>query len=174
MTLEKCQCGQNYEHHSGPTHAFLGASAGCWKAYGQVLALEYKDPKRWEGHRYTVDAYACQHPGRCEPRTIESINLHLVSLCLVLERGMSTDFATQNAIRIPNELNPRWIEPPTSFGSIGIADLLRVQNSEEHLKLSREYAREVWQSWGRSHALIHKYCDWICDSVASTRPKDLS
>jgi hypothetical protein len=38
-------------------------------------------------HPLTVDTYAVQHPGVPERRTSQSLALHLITLCLVIERG---------------------------------------------------------------------------------------
>ena len=66
----------------------MESSPSCWAAYGEVLAREYNDPAFMAAHRLTVDAYAVQHPGRPSPQSIQSVALHLISLCLVLEQEL--------------------------------------------------------------------------------------
>ncbi len=57
----------------GPTHPYFGASPGCWASYAA-----------WP---LAVDAYAVQHPGLPERRASQSVWVHLVSLCLIVEHG---------------------------------------------------------------------------------------
>jgi hypothetical protein len=75
-------CGLELPEHDGPTHAYIGASPACWALYGE---LRYPP-----SHRLTVDVYAVQHPGGDERRAIQSVALHLMALCLVLEREVAT------------------------------------------------------------------------------------
>ena len=79
----------------GTPHAYLGASPSCWAAYGELLAKEYSDPAYMHVHRMTVDAYCAQHPGVPERRTIQSINVHLASLYVTVEKALPGDFARQ-------------------------------------------------------------------------------
>ncbi len=89
-------CGAVFEDREGPTHRYLESSPGCWASYGEVLAREYSDfPAYGALHRLTVDTYAVQHPGRPSPQCIQSVALHLMSLCLVLEREIEPRRATE-------------------------------------------------------------------------------
>ena len=58
-----------------PKHPYVGASAECWAVYGEVLAREYEDPAYFRVHQLTVDAYAVQHPGAPERRSISNPSL---------------------------------------------------------------------------------------------------
>ena len=75
----------------GPTHHYIGASAGCWEIYGEVLARKSSDYRYWPAHRMTVGAYATQHPGTSSPQTIKSVAVHLISLYSKLKIGLSND-----------------------------------------------------------------------------------
>ena len=79
-------CGLDLPEHDGPTHAYIGASPACWALYGELLAREYGELRYPPSHRLTVDVYAIQHPGGGERRAIQSVAVHLMALCLVLER----------------------------------------------------------------------------------------
>ena len=101
-------CGAIVPRTDGPTHRYLGASPGCWAVYGEVLAREYQEPTYAVVHRMTVDAYAVQHPGTSSPQTIQSVVVHLISLCLMLvmqqaKRRHGDDFL--------------WLDPPDSLGA---------------------------------------------------------
>lgn len=79
-------CGALVPDTEGPTHRYLGASPGCWAVYGEILEKEYSDYRYWRAHRFTVDAYAVQHPGESSPPAIQSVAVHLISLYLMLEK----------------------------------------------------------------------------------------
>jgi len=83
-----------FEDREGPTHRYMESSPGCWAVYGEVLAREYGDISYASLHRLTVDAYSVQHPGQPSPQSTQSVALHLMSLCLVLERGVEPARAT--------------------------------------------------------------------------------
>ena len=78
-------CGLVLPALEEPAHPYLGASPACWAVYCDVLAREYGDPAYFRVHQFTVDTYAVQHPGMPERRSIQSVALHLIALCLVLE-----------------------------------------------------------------------------------------
>lgn len=80
-------CGALVPQTAGPTHRYMESSPGCWSVYGEVLVREYTDALYASLHRLTVDAYAVQHPGRPSPQSIQSVAVHLISLCLILDRG---------------------------------------------------------------------------------------
>ena len=94
MDLRKCfSCGGKFPDIDGPVHRYMDSSAGCWAVYGEVLAREYSDPSFFEVHRLTVDAYAVQHPGAKDRQSIQSVGVHLIRLCLFLERDLSPENA---------------------------------------------------------------------------------
>src|SRR5687768_12382269 len=84
-------CGALVPDSDGPTHAYIGASPGCWAVFGEVTAREYGDYRYASTHRFTVDVYAAQHPGPPERRSIQSVAVHLISLHLALEKGMASE-----------------------------------------------------------------------------------
>jgi len=153
-------CSARVSNIDGPTHKYLGVSPGCWKIFGEVLAKEYGDPEYMKVHRLTVDAYALQHIGVEEPRTIQSMNLHLLALCAALEHGVDYGF-------IPKIMNDRlaeyknksvfsWLSPPASFGANTVVDVARAQNADEHSILVHGWAIDVWQQWHEHHDLIEQ------------------
>jgi hypothetical protein len=82
-------CGALVLAADGPTHPYYDKAPGCWALYGEVLAREYSDFRFGRVHHLTVDAYAAQHPGQPERRTIKSVAVHLIGLHLALERGVA-------------------------------------------------------------------------------------
>ena len=81
-------CGAKVEKLEGPGHAYLGTVPGCWALAGQVFAREYSDDTYREVHGLTVDAYAVQHQGEPERRTINSLCFRLIGLHLALDLGL--------------------------------------------------------------------------------------
>lgn len=149
--LETCpDCGLTLPAGSGEVHPYLGASASCWALYGEVLAREYADPRYMKVHRLTVDAYAAQHPGKPERRSIQSVWVHLAGLYLTLERGLRPDFVRrvmESIIERSDTLS--WLEPPVAYGST-VADVVVAGDADGHAELVRRWADDVWAAW-RNH-----------------------
>ena len=156
MKVECPGCKIFSENSDEMAHPYIGASSGCWKLYGQLLAREYSDPEYMKVHRFTVDAYAVQHPGKMERRSIQSVNSHLVALYLLIEKKLDVGFATASIGKIiEQEGNSfEWLEPPSNLGEITVTDVLKANNSEEHHQLVKSWATEVWQCWSAHHDRI--------------------
>ena len=159
MALCPCRgCGGLFEEIQGPTHRYLEASPGCWAAYGEVLVREYSDPAYYRIHRLTVDAYAVQHPGQLSPQSIQSVAVHLISLCLVLEHGVDVQRATramQTAVKTKGRFV--WLTPPASLGAVTVADVRAATNVEEHQNRVRAWCASAWEAWSPHHATVRAW-----------------
>jgi len=150
MKKIKCYgCGALVDNITGQPHKYIGASQGCWNLYGQVLAKEYGEYNYPElTHRLTVDTYAIQHPGQSSRQSIQSVNIHLISLYYVLTENLSGKEVTK---KIENILSKKpkfeWIEPPVPNGQKTVLDVLIATTQEEHEKQVREWAESVWSCW---------------------------
>ncbi len=156
MALSKCKgCGGLFEDIRGPTHRYLESSPGCWAAYGELLVREYTDPAYRRIHRLTVDSYAVQHPGHPSPQTIQSAAVHLISLCLVLERGIDVQRATQ-AMQAASKTKDRfvWLTPPASLGNVTVADMRATDTAVQHEQQVQRWARSAWEAWSPHHATV--------------------
>lgn len=144
----------------GSAHAYLGASHGCWAVYCDILAKEYGEYKYPEVHRLTVDSYAAQHPGTPSRQSIQSVAGHLISLYLVLERGMNAKRATA-AIRkaIEQSHHFMWLPPPPSLGALTVLDVVGAKNIDEHTSRVQQWARSVWETWTPHHQTIQKWAE---------------
>lgn len=132
----------------GPNHAYFGSNAGCWRVYGEILEKEYSDQRYMKVHRLTVDAYAAQHPGRNEPRAVQSVNAHLVALYLALEQQRSFEFTTKALGKlVKNKQQFRYLPPPQSLGALTVVDVVVARSPEEHADKVHAWARSVWQAW---------------------------
>lgn len=142
-------CGLVLPVVDGGRHPYIGASASCWALFTKVLAREYGDPAYLAIHRTTVDAYAAQHPGLPEPRSITSVNVHLVGLYLVLERRLEPGFVgTVIGDLTKQNADLRWLPPPATLGSVTVIEVSRQDASiRDHEDAVRAWARSVWAAW---------------------------
>ena len=147
-------CGERFPPSDGPVHAYLGASAGCWARYGELLALEFGSPALMRWHRLTVDAYTAQHPGIAERRTAQSAHVHLVGLCLVLERGVDPSTVPPILRRMADGRRHDWLEPPELATPIGLTEVIAAAGSDRYGETVRSWAEAVWRAWTPHHATI--------------------
>jgi hypothetical protein len=144
-----------------PKHPYIGASAECWALYGELLAREFQHPAYFRVHQLTVDTYAVQHPGSPERRSIQSVGLHLMTLCLIVEDGVDPLDGPALHKRFVRRPAFRWLAPPRPNGHLTVADALRSRNPEEHAKAARGWGEDVWESWAPHHRTVR---GWIAES----------
>ena len=79
--------GGQFPDADGPAHAYMRGSPGCWQLYGELSARAYDNRIVPLLHTHSVDCYAVQHPGgsKRDRRQRQSVAVHLISLCLLLE-----------------------------------------------------------------------------------------
>lgn len=148
-------CGVVLEEREGPIHRYMESSPACWAVYGEVLAREYSDRTYFQVHRLSVDAYAVQHPGRPGPQAIQSVAVHLIRLCLLLERGLPMAHANDAMLRASEQEHLYvWLEPPASRGSVTVADVVGAQDVDTHMAAVRRWADAAWQAWAPHHGTI--------------------
>jgi hypothetical protein len=140
----------------GPTHAYLGGSAGCWAAWGELQARGYADLAVGAAMPLAIDAYAAQHPGVEGRRQAQSVWVHLVSICAILEHGL----LPADGIRLKHEMlsdDPvfRWLEPPADPGTVTVLDATAA-SADELGVVVRRWAVSVWQAWAGHHGAIRE------------------
>ncbi len=151
-------CGGLFPTVEGPVHRYLESSPGCWRAYGLVLAREYSDPAHGALHRLTVDSYAVQHPGHPSRQSIQSVALHLMALCLVLERGQSPEHVSRALAHLAHHDDRyTWLTPPASMGEVTVADLVPATSPAEHLRRVRAWAESAWRAWAQHHDTVRAW-----------------
>jgi len=151
-------CAGLFPEMEGPTHRYMESTPGCWACYGEVLAREYSDYRYARVHPLTVDAYAVQHPGTPSPQSIQSVTVHLVSLCAILER----DIELRQASKIIKKLTRfkdrfRWLTPPSSMGTMTVKDVHQAGNAEEHIALVKKWAKTAWNAWSNHHPAVREW-----------------
>lgn len=173
MMTTTCGCGAVVPLTSGPAHAYVAASPGCWEQLGllQARLLDHGI----EGS-CVVDAFAAQHPGHAEVerRQRKSVAVHLVALCLHHELGVGhrdlsrlrshTSEVVLRALRLDD-----WptLSPPTRWGDLTAAAVLSAPDSE--LADSVEaWGREVWTAWSAHHDEVRA---WAMARLAGERAR---
>lgn len=151
-------CAGMFPDIEGATHRYIESSPGCWACYGEVLAREYSDYRYARVHQLTVDAYAVQHPGTPSPQSIQSVTLHLVSLCAILENDIKVSRASKLIKKLTRYKDRfRWITPPSSMGTMTVKDVHNAGDAEEHLFLVRKWAETAWSAWSDHHPVVREW-----------------
>ncbi len=153
-------CGGLFPALEGPTHRCMESTPGCWAADGEVLAHEYSNQGYARLHRLTVDAYAVQHPGGSSPQAVQSVAVHLISLCLVLERGASTQEATRLiGTAVGSKGHYTWLDRPGSMGPVTVADVLTAESADVHVAWVQKWADAAWRAWQPHHHTVRWWAD---------------
>lgn len=155
-------CGAAVPDVDAPTHAYIRSSPGCWRLYGEVLGRQYGEAGYGAASGLTVDAYAAQHPHDPGRRNRQSVAVHLISLCLVLEHDLAP-YATADALR--RHVDRRratgqewpWLTPPASLGAVSVADVHAAADAEEHVRRVDAWARSVWEAWSAHHPQVRAW-----------------
>jgi hypothetical protein len=126
------------------------ASAECWSVFEEVLGAEYQNAVLFgQVHQLTVDAYAVQHAGGAHPD--KSVCIHLLGLYLVLERGVAPTGVPPLLQRRAGAASWPHLEPPAERAALTVFDVGIAGSPEEHARLAREWACEVWRVWRPHH-----------------------
>jgi len=139
-----------------PPHAYVPAVAGCWALFGEVQADEMTRFRYPDAHAIVVDAYMASHPGDgTDRREAQSVVVHLVGLCGLIERGwdstrsraaLRTVVSRKDALPI---LQPWAVPSATNIHSmVGARDL------EDYEQRARTWASDVWDAWTAEHDTI--------------------
>jgi hypothetical protein len=143
---------------------YIGSAPGCFLLYSEVLAREYGDFRYAPAHQLTVDAYAVQHPGVPERRAARSVAIHLVGLCLTLERGRGPlELPRLRQALAPSQRGFPWLAPPASVGVRTILDVHAASSPEEHRARVDRWARSAWEAWSAHHAQVRAWTDELTE-----------
>ena len=161
MTGSACPgCRLVREEVDGPTHAYVGASAACWAIFATWSGGSGQAPAVPGVRQLVLDAYMVQHPGVPEPRAIRSVAIHLMSLCLRLERGVRPEDAPRMIQRfLARPPAFRWLEPPVPNGALTIADVADTAGGTLAPTVANAYGLGVWEAWSPHHATVRGWLD---------------
>ncbi|MGI8679470.1 MAG: DUF5946 family protein [Jatrophihabitans sp.] len=101
-----------------PAHPYMTCSPACWMRYGDLLAVQYESPHRMAFHQIVVDTYAVQHPDGDDPSAVQSVGIHMMTLCLFLERGTDPSLGTRLHRRMVDQPVLHQLKPPPSRGQL--------------------------------------------------------
>lgn len=147
-------CGALVADTDGPTHAYVGASPGCWAIFGEVLAIRYAGVADTAESMLT-DTYMVQHPGVPERRASQSVWVHLVALCLALEHQMAPAARIQAMRRmLAGARTFPWLEPPPSVGPLTILDVKAADEPRDRSVMIGRWAETTWAAWASHHPAI--------------------
>lgn len=136
-------------------HLYVGAAAGCWAAYTELIGREMAEPALLGIHMLAADVYPAQHPGVAGRQSSQSVWVHLVGLCLVLEHDFDVAMSARAKARFAApDARFEWLEPPSSLGPTTVLDILATDGAEEHARAVRYWATQVWEAWGPHHESI--------------------
>jgi len=138
----------------------MRSAPGCWQSFGEVLAREYGHAERARLHRLAVDSYAVQHPGTDDRRARQSVALHLMSLCLVLERHATEARATALLSHVAAE-RAQWplLHAPEAVAAVTVIDVLAAESRTRHLAAVQRWAEDSWARWAPHHGRVRSWLD---------------
>jgi hypothetical protein len=142
------------ESETDTTHAYIGASPGCYTYFNEILALESQNWQYPVIHRLLVDSYCVQHPGIESKKSIQSVAIHLLALYMALEKNFDLRYITkQMGIAISKGAIFNWLNPPQNLGNVTIKDI-RTSSLKEYEDSIYRWARSVWEEWKEYHDKI--------------------
>jgi hypothetical protein len=101
-----------------------------------------------------------QHPGHEGRRQAQSVDVHLMVLAAVLERGLSV---AEGVAAMPGWLKRRpvwpWLEPPTRAYGATIQELPLDAERPLLEAAVRAWAEAVWLGWSEDHATVRRWLD---------------
>lgn len=138
----------------------MTGSAACWARYGELLAAQYVSEERMSFHQLVVDSYAAQHPGDGEdPRAVRSVGIHLMTLCLFLERGADPALGTR--LHKPMVERPVFhrLDAPAARGSVTALEVPLDGDPVVAREAAYRWAASAWEAWSDHHATVRTWVD---------------
>jgi hypothetical protein len=157
-----CQgCGLVLPAHAGPLHAYFGASAACWNLYRQLLTEPGAREHGTRVRRLAEDTYAVQHPGVNRRRCLQSVAVHLMGLCVLLERQGEERRLVPLLGRMParRTLALYWLTPPEPNGHLTVVEAASGRTDEGRDASIELWARDLWDAWAPHHETIRGWLD---------------
>ena len=137
-------------------HLYVGAAAGCWAGYTELMGRLLGDPSLAQAHMLSVDTYMAQHPGVEERQASQSVWVHLVGLSLSLEHGFDgvASARAKAGVATPDAIFA-WLEPPAALGGMTVLDVLAVEPADTGAAV-RRWAEYVWGAWATHQPAIRE------------------
>jgi len=165
-------CGALFPEHDGPTHRYIGASAGCWALFscwgasgetdvaglvaqskipdGPVAVPTPADTSIIES--LWGDAYGVQHHGGDSPQAIQSVAVHLLDLHGIIS-GKTTraGWAIERALRVRGVFQK--LDPPKLGSALTFRHLFPGGGVGTPVTRS-QYVISVYEAWMALHRSI--------------------
>jgi len=161
-------CGALYPPSDGPTHRYLGASAGCfalfsWYMVGnpetsgmlgesRIPEAAVAEPRARAEPSLDIligDAYGVQHHGEESPQAIQSVAVHFLDLYGVVTGKTTTPgWAISRALRIKGVFHK--LAPPPQGSALTIRHLFPGGGVTVPITRS-QYVRSVYDTWMALH-----------------------
>jgi hypothetical protein len=126
-------------------------------AYTELMGRQLSDPAPAGSRMLAVDAYMAQHPGVPGRQASQSVWVHLVGLCLVLEHGLDPLFSARAKAEVAApDATFEWLDPPASLGPLTVLDVLASNSGAEHRRVVNLWAGSVWSAWAPHQARIRQ------------------
>ena len=149
-------CGLRLPAEQGPTHRYMTASPACWRSFSELLATLYSTSDRLVFRQLVVDAYAAQHPGEGRREQVQSVGIHLMTLCLFLEHGVDPSRGSDLHQRMIRRPNFHRIEP-TGPSHLNVRHLPLDGSAKDTQKRSYEWAQAVWDLYADDHGTVRAW-----------------
>lgn len=150
-------CGAEVPEADGPVHAYVASSPGCWETFGEVQTDEAQRFGYPAAHRVAVDAYMAQHPGDgSDRRDRQSVFVHLVGLCAVVEHRLPHTYATKLLGQVIRRRGGDFpvLQRTEGAGALTVLHMVGSTDLADYERRAREWAAAVWASWSAQHELI--------------------
>jgi len=153
---------------TGPVHAYMHASPGCWALY---CGLE-----DWKGSltadddaptliQHLVDSYAVQHAANPDRRNRQSVAVHLMSLCASLEQGIPGTRLRQLIGTWTHREYPLLVPRPDAY-TLTVRDLVDA-DAQDRPGLVCDTAEAAWAAWSTHHDQVRA---WLATATPGFRP----
>lgn len=158
MGTTKCfGCGGVVVQTDGPIHAYMLAAPGCWQLYNSLQ--DWKNslvgPEGTDTTQWVVDSYAVQHATNPDKRNLQSVAVHLMSICASLEHRVSgvrlRSKLGEWTHRDYPELPPRPQAYPITVRDV--ADAVAARRAE----VARSWATTTWMAWSPHHGEVRNW-----------------
>ena len=128
---------------------------GCRAAYESLLARVYGSPTLLPLRQLAVDAHAVQHPAAGGRAADQSVALHLMTLCLFVERGVDPAQGPALHKRMLAGF-PAFapLDPPDQRGTMTVAELPHEGDDAALGEALRHWADAAWAAWAPHHGVV--------------------
>jgi hypothetical protein len=91
---------------------------------------------------------------------VQSVAVHLMSLCAALERGWPPDRAPHLLRRaLARPTGWRWLGPALPVGRITVDDVATASDPQERGRRAQAWAQDLWSAYSAHHTEVRQWLD---------------